>query len=32
MYQAARWAQQMGYRLSLKENREGAVRFEMQLA
>lgn len=29
MYQAARWAQQMGYRLILKENREGAVRFEL---
>jgi signal transduction histidine kinase len=29
MYQAARWAQQMGYRLVLKENREGAVRFEL---
>jgi len=29
MYQAARWAQQMGYRLILKENLEGAVRFEL---
>lgn len=32
MYQAARWAQQMGYRLALKENRDGAVRFEMTSA
>ncbi|TNC97970.1 MAG: ATP-binding region ATPase domain protein [Gallionellaceae bacterium] len=32
MYQAARWAQQMGYRLTLKENREGAVRFELKPA
>lgn len=32
MYQAARWAQQMGYRLILKENREGAVRFELSQA
>jgi K+-sensing histidine kinase KdpD len=32
MYQAARWAQQMGYRLSLKENHEGAVRFELKTA
>jgi len=31
MYQAARWAQQMGYRLSLKENRDGKVLFEMRL-
>ncbi|MFA7398953.1 MAG: hypothetical protein WCZ98_00560 [Sideroxydans sp.] len=30
MYQAARWAQQMGYRLSLKKNFEGNVRFEMR--
>lgn len=32
MYQAARWAQQMGYQLILKENREGAVRFELSQA
>ena len=32
MYQAARWAQQMGYRLILKENRDGAVRFELSQA
>ena len=32
MYQAARWAQQMGYRLSLKKNFEGNVRFEMKSA
>lgn len=32
MYQAARWAQQMGYRLILKENRQGAVRFELSQA
>ncbi|MFA6121426.1 MAG: sensor histidine kinase [Sideroxydans sp.] len=32
MYQAARWSQQMGYRLILKENREGAVRFELSPA
>ena len=30
MYQAARWAQQMGYRLSLKENSDGKVLFEMR--
>lgn len=30
MYQAARWALQMGYRLNLKENREGKVLFEMR--
>jgi len=32
MYQAARWAQQMGYRLALIENRTGAVRFELSQA
>lgn len=32
MYQAARWAQQMGYRLILKENRQGEVRFELSQA
>ncbi len=32
MYQAARWAQQMGYRLILQENREGSVRFELTQA
>ncbi len=30
LYQAARWAQQMGYRLMLGENREGEVRFELK--
>jgi len=32
MYQATRWAQQMGYRLILKENRNGSVRFELSQA
>ncbi len=31
LYQAARWAQQMGYRLILRENHAGNVRFEMKL-
>ncbi len=29
LYQAARWAQQMGYRLILRENHAGNVRFEL---
>lgn len=29
MYQAARWAQQMGYRLSLSENQAGCVRLSL---
>lgn len=29
LYQAARWAQQMGYKLTLRENHEGKVLFEM---
>lgn len=32
MYQAARWAQQLGYRLSLKSNRAGSVIFEFVAA
>lgn len=29
LYQAARWAQQLGYRLALRENAEGRVCFEL---
>ncbi|MBI4937331.1 MAG: HAMP domain-containing histidine kinase [Nitrosomonadales bacterium] len=29
LYQAARWSQQLGYQLVLRENTEGAVRFEL---
>jgi len=31
LYQAARWSQQMGYRLILQENLTGNVRFELSL-
>jgi signal transduction histidine kinase len=30
LYQAARWAQQMGYRLALRDNLAGKVCFEMR--
>jgi C4-dicarboxylate-specific signal transduction histidine kinase len=30
LYQAARWATQLGYRMTLLENREGGVCFELE--
>ena len=32
LYQAARWAAQLGYRMTLQENRDGAVCFELAQA